>query len=1034
MCCVHFYRFYSVRTSYLEVPRIHFKGKYRADVTTRNNCQCNFDTHKVLIKRQEWNYGGTSEWEFVDTYITSIIDGNGKEIKTSPLIGGKLSSNVEGPLPKVVDLDVDFQVTSIYGMKIYLHVDGEIILQGEWMVSVLVRDMWNKLKCGKPKHPLAEYGTISTSKISGIECPKMTRESLNLCRAWNTTKLAVSLSLSYFSGDIFTIGDVIGTIGIAKEREPLNVGGDRKLESTGQPLRVCPNADPIHNGVNIAPFIYDKSRKILVFDISNTFPSDMSNNKLDLGNLWIGVLNNGAVTIFGESLPYLHSNTWNKGGVVEYVVPSELESTVQNFPMVIVKEVEENSSGDNTYPHKHSFSSLSSSKVVVLLQEMHYFVRPMGYYHGRMEYGNRNCNSTKVTLLVTTFGRPVNNIVVVVNALNAVPAGGVIAQENFQTSDKHGLVTFLFQANRSIPLSRLYKQHPCITGDCPDITQSEKMYEINSTGDTDILHRFPIDGQVYHFCYFVAVSGKSIPSCEDIFPKIAFTQVISFLSFSSIFYKRPYTWIDHVRPIFEQVHHLHHIMSTVLDMSSYHDVTQPYNIKLLKSVLSKDINDAGYMPVTRNLSPRKMKMIQEWLDRPCYSELDCITKDTCQHPPPKSQLRYKDEWCNHSRFPSQRDPIMHTYAGIDDSMTLKNPPRPLFGYSTGKAIPLRHTDVAPFPICNVESLKSQLELAVQLEFSTIPLYLTSLYTIMDNCNVKAYELMRNIVVQEMLHFAQAANILIAIGGKVTIDSKETVPHYPIATLPGGVLPSVSLTLEKFSLDHVFRNFMAIEVPAHLAVTKPHLNTIGEFYNEIQECVLSLGDELFDNVNEEIQVDWPWETQIDVGKLYRVRDMASAQLAIEQIKEQSEGADAQNPVDESTKHFAHYFRFKEIFCERELERLPGGEGYAYIGNPIPYNSNGVWNMKKSLAISDIEKGSVCYTQARTFHSSYRKLLFVLQDTFGGNPGRITEALKLMEVLKVHAKKALWTPLKAEAVRTPVAGEIMCGPIWDYEWNE
>ncbi|CAI7997919.1 hypothetical protein GBAR_LOCUS2275 [Geodia barretti] len=163
-------------------------------------------------------------------------------------------------------------------------------------------------------------------------------------------------------------------------------------------------------------------------------------------------------------------------------------------------------------------------------------------------------------------------------------------------------------------------------------------------------------------------------------------------------------------------------------------------------------------------------------------------------------------------------------------------------------------------------------------------------------------------------------------------------------------------------------------------------------------------------------------------------MESALLAIGEIVEQGEGAHMESPVDESTKQYAHFFRFEEIFCENKLERLPDGEGYAYTGDPIPYNPNGVWNMKDNLAISDIEKGTVCHTQARAFHNVYKTLLCVLQDTFDGHPEKMDEAMKLMEVLKVHAKRAIWTPLNSLTSRPPEDGEVMCGPIWDYEWEE
>ena len=312
-------------------------------------------------------------------------------------------------------------------------------------------------------------------------------------------------------------------------------------------------------------------------------------------------------------------------------------------------------------------------------------------------------------------------------------------------------------------------------------------------------------------------------------------------------------------------------MQSVLDMSSYKEVTQPHNKQLLKNVLSKDIHDAGYMPVTRDLSQNKIRMIQEWLERQCYSTADCATIDECTIPPTSSRIMQENDYerCGNRSVPKQSDVhkyLKHVYTFATSPQLVTQAeilPRPLFGYGSEQGLTIATSTSSDFlrsPLCNLESLKLQLQLAVQLEFATIPLYLTSLYTIMQGCNVAAYQLMRNIIVQEMLHYAQAANILIAIGGKVRIDNKETVPHYPTTGLPGGVLPNITLTLEKFTMKHVYENFMALKVPAYTTVLQPkqHWNTIGQFYNEIQKCMVSMGDEIFGRTNETIQVLWPWK--------------------------------------------------------------------------------------------------------------------------------------------------------------------------------
>ena len=78
--------------------------------------------------------------------------------------------------------------------------------------------------------------------------------------------------------------------------------------------------------------------------------------------------------------------------------------------------------------------------------------------------------------------------------------------------------------------------------------------------------------------------------------------------------------------------------------------------------------------------------------------------------------------------------------------------------------------------------------AAQIEFYTIPLYLTTLYSFVNNCNIEAVELMRSIVMQEMLHFTQTANMLISNRLFPAIDNEYFAPIYPHQGLPWCVLP------------------------------------------------------------------------------------------------------------------------------------------------------------------------------------------------------------------------------------------------------
>ncbi len=98
-----------------------------------------------------------------------------------------------------------------------------------------------------------------------------------------------------------------------------------------------------------------------------------------------------------------------------------------------------------------------------------------------------------------------------------------------------------------------------------------------------------------------------------------------------------------------------------------------------------------------------------------------------------------------------------------------------------------------------------------MEWATIPSYATPLYSNGEGCNPEVYELIRSIIMQEMLHMVQSANILIALDGSPVIDSKDVTPQFP-GHLPGHVLPGLTVTLENLSISHVRDVLMAIEMP------------------------------------------------------------------------------------------------------------------------------------------------------------------------------------------------------------------------------
>ena len=90
-------------------------------------------------------------------------------------------------------------------------------------------------------------------------------------------------------------------------------------------------------------------------------------------------------------------------------------------------------------------------------------------------------------------------------------------------------------------------------------------------------------------------------------------------------------------------------------------------------------------------------------------------------------------------------------------------------------------------ISTLGELQDALQTAMQLEFSTIPPYLCAQWSIDGNGDPSGVAgMIRDIVIQEMLHFALAGNMLNAVGFTPSIANPTFIPRYPTHTLPGGI--------------------------------------------------------------------------------------------------------------------------------------------------------------------------------------------------------------------------------------------------------
>jgi hypothetical protein len=315
-----------------------------------------------------------------------------------------------------------------------------------------------------------------------------------------------------------------------------------------------------------------------------------------------------------------------------------------------------------------------------------------------------------------------------------------------------------------------------------------------------------------------------------------------------------------------------------------------------------------------------------------------------------------------------------------------------------------------------------LQNAIELEHSTIPPYLTALFSLKPGTNQDIACLIRSVVVQEMLHMTISANILIAIGGHPEINHKNFIPDYP-GHLPMNV-GDLWVGIEAFSIPLVQNVFMAIEQPEHPAkVTKlfeatlEEFATIGQFYDALKEQIQKLGPKIFVETKAPPQVVVSkWFSQ---NELFPITDPDSACRAIDVIKIEGEGT----PSDPFASPFdlAHYFKFAEIVEGRKVISTP--TGFSYGGDPIPFDPSGVWPLRPNCKIADFAPNTQARTRITQFAYDYANLLNALHHAFNDDPSCIDVAIGLMYDLRVLSAALMQTP-------DPTKAGFNVGPSFEY----
>lgn len=385
-------------------------------------------------------------------------------------------------------------------------------------------------------------------------------------------------------------------------------------------------------------------------------------------------------------------------------------------------------------------------------------------------------------------------------------------------------------------------------------------------------------------------------------------------------------------------------------------------------------------------------------------------------------------------------------------------------------------------------LQEFLQLAILIEHSTIPPYLTALYSIKDGTNLLASQVIRSVVVEEMLHMIMVCNVMNAVDIQPSVNRPQNYPSYPMK-LPLNV--DFFVGLEKFSSNSI-ATFIAIESPSTPLVKAPKshvdtgrmaaeslrglpqqqnlwdvanlkdflehsVNTIGEFYDVLFFFIVVFQaitfykengrlPKTFEELNKGGMFTGDRAKQIrpdqyygSGGKLHVVYDLLGVMEVFKEIKGQGEGVDDTifdiDPSQfEEGAELAHYFRFKEVFHEHfymggNYEPFKDEQGMMPVitppvGKELPVDWHAAYPMKSNVKMADYESNPQLYAQGKAFNKTYKNLLDAIQAAVEGRAEELEKSIMYMYALKEQA---------VELMKQPLNEQENAGPTFEYPMN-
>ena len=554
--------------SYLHPIRLHFAGRFRADVSTVNNNRQHFDNQNFNPNFQlpgnnkgMWQPAGTGAWRLLDCRVTSVHGGNSDD---DIALSATIRESGDRPSAKIVDLDPDQQgVSMIFGLTVRLiDAQGRSLVQGDFEPAAFF-DLRANRSSGNGDAGRSAY---FQSVLTDVEWDDVTASP---CLAqMKQASMAGKLSIRFITdgyqmgGPQRGYGRIVGTIGPCLEGEPHTFVLGRHLE-----VQTAGTVGQDDLEYAQAECLVDAGRRKLLVDVGNVLQVDSANG--DFSNMGEITLSAGN----GAALGKLHYT--GAGGYAS-------SAGIYEFPEGrTLTDMELAAIGQSALQLTLVPPGATSPILFAAERQDGFYARPEHFVF-RLDPGT----SARTDLIVSRFGTPFGN---------ATPQANV----------------FPFSLPDQSPL--------------PDVAVAAKTddhgrAQITITGVDPTNPRRFIDGQVYGIVFSLQESQTD--------PNVTINAERNFISVLTFDPGQKHAspgW-DDVRPIFKQYADLYprpHGPNSyapfaglppshpVVNLDDYDSVAN-FARRIVKA-LELPIEHPDHMPVTRDLSGGKRALLLDWL-------------------------------------------------------------------------------------------------------------------------------------------------------------------------------------------------------------------------------------------------------------------------------------------------------------------------------------------------------------------------------------------------------------------------------------